>query len=179
MTAILPRSQVPPLRVPLAGGGTFDLAADGGPRFTLIVFYRGLHCPKCRDQLQDLLRLQGGFREHGTTVLAVSMDDADRATRAVTEWEVEGLPLGHGITAQQAQAWGLFLSSGRGATSAGVEETAVFCEPGVFLVNADGSLFASWVQSVPFARPPADQLLSMVGFVQEKDYPERGVLEAA
>ena len=176
---ILPRSEVPKLRVPLAGGGTFDLMENGGERFTLLVFYRGLHCPKCREQLQDLHRLRDEFAARGTAVVALSMDDGERATRTVSEWRIDGLPLGHDITAAQAQAWGLFLSSGRGMTSAGVEETQVFNEPGLFLVNADGSLFASWVQTVPFARPPADQLLSMIGFVQEKNYPERGVLEAA
>ena len=179
---ILPRSEVPPLKVPLAGGGTFDLATaggDGGERFTMVVFYRGLHCPKCRDHLQALLKAKDDFAAHGTAILALSMDDAERAARTVTEWKLEGLPLGYGITADQARAWGLFLSSGRGVTSVGIEETKVFNEPGLFLVNADGSLFASWVQTVPFARPPVDQLLSMVAFVQEKDYPERGILEAA
>ena len=176
---ILPRSEVPKLRVALAGGGTFDLMEDGGERFTMLIFYRGLHCPKCRDQLQDLLRLQDEFRAKGTAIVALSMDGAERAERTVDEWEIDGLHLGYGVTAAQAQAWGLFLSSGRGATSAGMEERQVFNEPGLFLVNADGSLYASWVQTVPFARPPADQLLSMVGFVQDKGYPERGVLEAA
>lgn len=176
---ILPRSQVPALGVPLAGGGTFDIAAQGGERFTMVVFYRGLHCPKCRDQLQDLLRLQDEFAAHKTAMVALSMDDGERAARTVSEWQLDGLRIGYGIEAAQARRWGLFLSSGRGVTSVGVEETKVFCEPGLFLVNADGSLFASWVQTVPFARPPADQLLSMVGFVQEKDYPERGILEAA
>ena len=176
---ILPRSQVPALTVPLADGGTFDLATDGGERFTMVVFFRGLHCPKCRDQLQDLLRLQDDVAGAGTAIVALSMDDRERAERALSEWHLDGLRLGYGVTAEQARRWGLFLSSGRGVTSVGVEETKVFCEPGLFLVNADGSLYASWVQTVPFARPPADELLATVRFVQEKGYPERGVLEAA
>ena len=176
---ILPRSEVPKLRAPLVGGGTFDLMEDAGDRFTMVVFYRGLHCPKCKDQLQDLRKLRDDFAARGTAIVAVSMDDEERAGRTVSEWDLDGLKLGYGIAAEQARSWGLFLSSGRGVTSAGVEEAKVFNEPGLFLVNADGSLYASWVQTVPFARPPADQLLSMVGFVQEKDYPERGVLEAA
>ena len=179
ITPLMPRQAVPPLTVPLAGGGTFDLASDGGDRFTMIVFYRGLHCPKCRDQLQELLKAQDDLAAAGTTILALSMDDGERAERTREEWGLSGLSIGYGVTADQARAWGLFLSSGRGVTSIGVEETKVFCEPGLFLVNADGSLYASWVQTVPFARPPVDQLLGAIRFVQEKDYPERGVLEAA
>ena len=176
---ILPRSAVPPLEVNLAGGGDFDLARDGGDAFTMVVFYRGLHCPKCRDQLQDLLAHLSDFENAGVRIVALSMDDSERAERTLTEWELDGLALGYGVTAGEARSWGLFLSSGRGVTSIGVEETKVFNEPGLFLVNPDGTLYASWVQTVPFARPPADQLLSMVKFVKEKDYPERGVLEAA
>ena len=176
---ILPRSAVPPLKVSLADGGDFDLARDGGDSFTMVVFYRGLHCPKCKDQLQDLKAALSDFAAEGVAIVGLSMDDAERAERTLSEWELDGLPLGYGVEAGEARAWGLFLSSGRGVTSIGVEETKVFNEPGLFLVNADGTLYASWVQTVPFARPPVDQLLSMVKFVKEKGYPERGVLEAA
>ena len=73
------------------------------------------------------------------------------------------------------------MSSSRGKTSMGVEELKVFNEPGLFIIRppkheAAGTLYASWVQSVPFARPQTSDLVSMLKFVNEKDYPPRGTL---
>lgn len=48
INTLLPRKPVPPLSVPLVGGGHFDLASEGPKNFTMVVFYRGLHCPVCR-----------------------------------------------------------------------------------------------------------------------------------
>lgn len=59
-------------------------------------------------------------------------------------------------------------------TSAGIEEPAQFSEPGVFLVRADGTLYWSAIQTIPFARPHFRELLSAVDFVIAKDYPARG-----
>ena len=59
-------------------------------------------------------------------------------------------------------------------TSAGVEEPALFSEPGVFLVKPDGSLYFGAVQTMPFVRPHFDELLAALDFVIAKDYPARG-----
>ncbi|MGE0565290.1 MAG: hypothetical protein AB7O50_12315 [Pseudolabrys sp.] len=47
ITPLVPRQPVPPLVVPLAGGGKFELSAEMPLHFTMVVFYRGLHCPSC------------------------------------------------------------------------------------------------------------------------------------
>jgi hypothetical protein len=59
-------------------------------------------------------------------------------------------------------------------TSAGIEETRQFNEPGLFLVRPDGTLYWAAVQSVPFARPHFDEVLKAVDFIKSKDYPARG-----
>jgi peroxiredoxin len=41
--------------------GTFDLATDAADHFTLMVFYRGLHCPLCMKYLLELARLVPDF----------------------------------------------------------------------------------------------------------------------
>ena len=51
---LLPRRPVPELRVPTLAHGDFDLAVDAPKLFTLISFYRGLHCPVCLKYLRDL-----------------------------------------------------------------------------------------------------------------------------
>lgn len=176
--AILPGTAVPALTLPLAGGGNFDDHA-GSNAFRLLVVYRGYHCPKCRDQLQDIEAKLGAFAEKGVRVIAASTDPQDRAETAKAEWSLPNLPIAYGMSEAQAREWGLFISTSRGKTSMGVEETNTFSEPGLFLIREDGTLYAAWIQTVPFARPKADELVSMVKFVREKDYPPRGTKLAA
>lgn len=173
-TPLTPGQPVPALSVLLTDGSTWSLTDHAGDKFTLINFYRGLHCPKCRDNLKGLEDAMDGLNEQGVSVLAVSMDPAERGSEAKAEWGLDHTPTAHSLSLEQAKEWGLHISSGRGKTSTGHEETKVFNEPGTFLVRADGTLFASWVQTVPFGRPEAADLLGMIKFVNEKDYPPRG-----
>ena len=174
ITPLVPRQPVPPLTVPLAGGGKFDLAAETPEKFTLVVFYRGLHCPQCRKQLTDLEAKLPEFEKRGVSVVAVSPDDKARAERTKPEWGLKNLRIGYGLTMSAARAWGLWISASRGKTSAGIEETALFNEPGLFLVKPDGTLYCASVQTMPFARPHLADLLGAIDFVTEKNYPPRG-----
>jgi|SRR5437867_4255015 len=74
LSPLFPRRKVPILRVPLAGGGAFDLAGERPQHFTLIVFYRGLHCPICKMQLKDLEAKVSKFARRGVGVVAISSD---------------------------------------------------------------------------------------------------------
>ncbi len=82
-----PTQTAPALSLPLTGGGTTDdlvlgTGADG--RFSLVVFFRGLHCPVCRRQVGELDRRLGDLREAGVgRVLAVSMETAERSAQLV------------------------------------------------------------------------------------------------
>lgn len=171
---LLPRKPVPALAVPLVGGGRFDLKQENPKNFVFIDFYRGLHCPQCRNHLKDLEAKLPEFESRGVSVIAISADDAERAERTKKEWELPNLRIGYGLDLKTARTWGLYLSSGRGKTSIGVEETSIFNEPGLFLVRPDGTLHAGFVQTVPFARPPLAALLSAIDFINEKNYPPRG-----
>jgi hypothetical protein len=44
----------------------------------------------------------------------------------------------------------------------------------VYLIRPDGSLYYGAVQTMPFARPHFDELLSAIDFAVAKDYPARG-----
>ena len=48
---LMPGAQAPSLKLPLVGGGTFDLAAEKPENFTMVLFYRGYHCPVCKGYL--------------------------------------------------------------------------------------------------------------------------------
>jgi peroxiredoxin len=174
MARLLPRAKVPELSVKTVAGQTWTLAERKPERFTLVVFYRGLHCPICRGYLGELAKLEPEFGTRGVDVIALSSDTEERARRAAVEWQLGNLTVGYGLDLSAARDWGLFISTSRGMTSAGIEEPAQFSEPGVFLVRPDGTLYWSAIQTMPFARPHFRELLSAVDFVTAKDYPARG-----
>jgi peroxiredoxin len=138
------------------------------------VFYRGLHCPICSAYLGDLDRKLDAFRERGVEVIAISSDSEERARQSKDKWQLPHLTVGYGLDLDVARAWGLYISSSRGMTSAGVEEPKRFNEPGLFLIRPDGTLYFASVQTMPFARPGFGDILKAIDFVIAKDYPARG-----
>jgi len=171
---IIPRQPVPALAVDTVAHGRFDLASETPERFTLICFFRGLHCPICIRYLAELGRLLPEFAARGVSVIALSSDTHERALETASKVAAPALRLGYGLSLEAARRWGLYVSTGRGKTSSGVEEPALFSEPGVFLVRPDRTLYYGSVQTMPFARPSFGDLLSAIDFAIAKDYPARG-----
>ncbi len=172
--ALMPREPVPALNVALTTGERFVLGAKPGVNFDLMVFYRGLHCPICAKYLIELERLAPDFAARGVQVLAVSSDDAERARQMADKVNATNLTFGYGLSLKSARQWGLYISAGRGKTSIGIEEPALFSEPGVFIVRPDGTLYYGAVQTMPFARPQFQDLLGAIDFALAKNYPARG-----
>jgi peroxiredoxin len=170
---LLPRQPVPELRVPTLVNGEFDLAADAPKLFTLISFYRGLHCPVCLKYLRDLVTLLPEYERRGTKVIAISSDVHERAQEMANKVG-PNLRFGYSLPLTVARQWGLYISSSRGMSSINVEEPPLFSEPGVFLVRPDGTLYYGAVQTMPFARPVFSELLQAIDFAVTKDYPARG-----
>jgi peroxiredoxin len=173
-TPLIPRQHVPDLVVPIVGGSTWSLAEQTPQQFTLIVVYRGLHCPICSHYLADLNRKTEAFNKLGVGVLVLSSDDEARASQTKHDWKLDSLPVGYNLSIETARNWGLYISSSNGKTSAGVVEPDRFPEPGLFLVRPDNTLYFASVQTMPFARPSFSDILKAVSFVIEKDYPARG-----
>jgi hypothetical protein len=171
---LTPRQIVPELVVPTLSHGTFDLARELPERFTLLCFYRGLHCPICASYLRELEGKIEAFAERGVGVLALSSDTEERARQMAQKIGANRLRMGYGLPLTRARAWGLFVSTSRGKTSIGVEEPKLFSEPGVFLVRPDRTLYWLSVQSMPFARPNFNELVQALDFVIKNDYPARG-----
>ena len=171
---LIPRQPVPALEVATVGGETWRLGDQNPEHFTLVVFYRGFHCPICSAYMADLNRKVEEFEKRGVTVAVVSSDALERAERAKEGWGLDNLTVGYGLDLDAARQWGLYISTSRGMTSTGVEEPALFSEPALYLVRPDGTLYFGTVQTMPFARPGFSDILKALDFVIAKDYPARG-----
>lgn len=177
ISPLVPRQPVPDLTVPVVDGGTWSIREAKGDPFTMVVVYRGLHCPICKKYLNDLQSKLPEFEKRGVEVLVVSSDDGERAKKAKAEWGLSELTIGYGMDLETARRWGLYVSTSNGVTSAGVEEPAMFAEPGIFMVRPDRTLYFASTQTMPFARPRFEDILPALDFVIAKNYPARGEVE--
>ncbi len=165
---LTPGDPAPALSLPLVGGGTWTLAEETPQTCTMIVVYRGLHCPICNTYLNKLQDRLEAFTQAGVNVIAITTDTADRATQAKTDWGLDALRMASDLTPAQASEWGLWLSQ-----SINENEAQIFAEPGLFWVLPDGRLYLADVANMPFARPDLDLLLARTGAIA-KGYPPRG-----
>jgi peroxiredoxin len=171
---LVPRAPIPHLKVPTLAHGHFDLQSDTPKNFSLIVFFRGLHCPLCIKYLKELGQLLPDLKQRGVSVIAISSDDESRAREMAAKVGVADLRFGYDLLLTVAKQWGLYISEGIGKTSIGVEEPKLFPEPGVFLVKPDKTLYYGAVQTMPFARPSFTDLMMAIDFSISKNYPARG-----
>jgi peroxiredoxin len=166
---VRPTQPAPDLTVPLLRGGTYRLGDQRPKLFTMVVFFRGLHCPVCRAQLGELDRRFDEFEERGIEVIAVSGETRERTTTLAEEWKLERLPLAYGLTEDQMRAWGLFISHGIYES-----EPALFNEPGLFLISPDHTVYYESILSMPVGRPRLGDLLDGIEYWTTHNYPARG-----
>lgn len=170
---LLPTQSAPDLALALVGGGTTDdlnIGKGAGGRFSLVVFYRGLHCPICRKQLAEIDKRIEDLKAAGIgRAVAVSMETEDRSVRIVEQWHLANVPVAYGLGEEAARSWGLNLS-----TAIKEGEPDLFNEPGIFILDDDGTLFWSSTATMPFGRPSLDDVISGVRYAQDHDYPARG-----
>jgi peroxiredoxin len=83
--AIKPRQPAPDLEFDTLDRGRWSLAAQQPQNFTMIVFYRGLHCPVCRRYTSELNGMIGDFEKRGVETVITSNDPRERAEQARTQ----------------------------------------------------------------------------------------------
>ena len=171
---LMPRQKTPDLSVPTLSGETFDLSREKSERGVVICFYRGLHCPICANYLKELEKLTPAFAERGATTIAISADGPERTQAMAEKINAEHLRFGYDLSLSKAREWGLYISTSRGKTSIGIEEPALFSEPGLFMVTPEQTLYYGSVQTMPFVRPHFSELVGALDFAIEKNYPARG-----
>jgi peroxiredoxin len=163
------KKKVPQMQVDLVNDAQWSLSEQSPEHFTMVVFYRGLHCPVCKSYLEDLQERIGEFSEKGIYVIAVSADNKERAKKAYAEWEVMDVPIGYGYPIEAAEKWGLYVSE-----RIKEDEPDRFFEPGLFLIRPNGTLYSASIQSMPFARPNFADVLKGLSYIIKEDYPARG-----
>ncbi|MGI8414522.1 MAG: peroxiredoxin-like family protein [Solirubrobacteraceae bacterium] len=166
---VRPRQPAPELSLELLSGGTYVLADQTPERFTMVVFFRGRHCPVCQAQLHELDRRLDELTEKAIGVIAVSGETRERTQQLRDEWKLERLALAYGLTEEEMRTWGLFVS--RGISDA---EPDLFNEPGLFLIAPDGAVYYESILSMPVGRPRLDDLLGAIDYWTANDYPARG-----
>jgi len=169
MKNLIPRKEVPELVVDTVNGMTWNLRDQKPKNFTMVVFYRGLHCPVCKSYLEELNTKIEQFRDKGVNVICISANDQSLAEKTAVKWDIEKLTIGFDFSIENARKWDLFVSEGISE-----KEPKEFFEPALFLIKPDNTLYATAIQSMPFARPKFDDLLKSISFVLNEDYPARG-----
>lgn len=165
----MPDTPAPALSLPLVGGGTWTLADQTPEAFTMIVVYRGLHCPICQTYLKQLNGLADDAKGYGLNLVVASMDGQDRAAQAKEDWGLDALTVAYDLSEGDVRNWGLYIS-----TAIKEVEADRFAEPGLFWVRPDGRLYLIDISNMPFSRPDLEILLPKAKMAVKNDYPARG-----
>ncbi len=159
----------PTLEVQTLEGKVWKLSEQKPENYTIIFFYRGLHCPLCKAQLQDINGKIDDFAKLGVNVIAISGDTQERAKKSQEDWSITNVKIGYGIDPEVMRTWGLYISKGQFSN-----EPPLFGEPAVFMVRPDGILTYAVIGSHPFGRPPISELISGIDYILKNNYPVRG-----
>ena len=122
----------------------------------------------CKNYLEKANTLVDQFRENGVSLVAISMDDHQRAQKATAECRVSNLEVLYGLDVKLAEKWGLWLTS---AIRHG--EPEISSEPGLLWILLDQSLYLIEVSNMPFARPDLKILVDK-SVALNNGYPARG-----
>lgn len=159
-----------PMSFPKLGGGALTV---GGPKenWTLLVVYRGKHCPRCKKYLNILDAMRADWAAAGFDVAVVSADTQDKAQADLDEfgWQFD---LGYDLSEAQMEILGLYVTE----PLSPAETDRRFAEPGTFVIRPDGSILLIALSNGPSARPELAELLDGMIFTKENDRPPRGTV---
>lgn len=154
------------------GGGKIHLpTASKGYDWRMVIVYRGQHCPICTDYLITLNDLSPEFNAIGIDVIAVSADSSEKAEAHIGKVN-PNFDVGYGLTVEQMQQLGLYISNPRSAE----ESDLPFAEPALLVINEKGEIQIIDVSNAPFARPELKMILMGLKFIRnpKNNYPIRG-----
>ena len=159
----------PDLTLQTVDHGRWSLEEQTPQNFTMVVFYRGLHCPICLQYIEELEQKLPEFLKLGVDAIAISGDSLDLTQKFKAQAHIQHLPLGYGLTRQQMYSWGLYMSKGYFP-----QEPEHFSEPALYLIKPNGELYLANLGTHPFSRINFDSLLKGLEYVIPNHYPTRG-----
>ena len=166
---IIPGKKAPSLNIETISGNTWSLDNHLNKSKCMIVFYRGLHCPVCSVFLKQIESQLLEYKKSNTEVIAVSMDNKEKALKVKSDWSIKNLNIAYGLSEENARRWGLYISK-----SIKEAESDLFCEPGLFIIKEDGTVYLANTSNMPWARPDLTDFPAKLIFAEENNYPVRG-----
>ena len=159
-----------PISFSKLGGGEITV---GGAKenWTLLVVYRGRHCPRCKKYLSILNEMHNQWVDAGFDIAVVSADTHEKAQADKVEFGW-GFELGYGLSEEQMYKLGLYVTEPLSPQ----ETDRRFAEPGTFVIRPDGSILLIALSNGPSARPELVELLDGMIFTKENDKPPRGTV---
>ncbi|WP_166422722.1 redoxin domain-containing protein [Paraglaciecola sp. 20A4] len=137
--------------------------------WTMVVVYRGVHCPVCTKYLTQLQEMRTQFQDIKVDIVAVSADTVEQLNRKLDDVAAE-YPVYAGLSMDYMKQLGLFVSDPR----SDAETDHPFPEPGLFIINSDNKVQIIEIANSPFVRPDLNMLVSGLGYTRKNDYPIRG-----
>ncbi len=166
----------PALAVTSLDGKSVDIGRPTGDAdWQMVVVYRGQHCPLCTKYLNNLDGFIDRLAAIKVSVAAVSGDSKAQLQSHLERLDTR-VPLHYGLTVEQMQALGVYISVPRSEK----ETDHLFAEPGLFVVNAEGNVQVVDISNNPFVRPELEALVSGLEWIRnpENNYPIRGTHKA-
>lgn len=168
-----PGVKFPEMEVQLLNGETKTLGKpDNGLDWKMVVVYRGRHCPLCTRYLNQLQSFKAALEETGVDLIAVSGDSKEQLESHLEQLNVD-FPIAYGLSIEQMEELGVYVSDPRSAQ----ETDHPFAEPGVFVVNNEGTIQVIDISNNPFVRPELNALVNGLSWIRnpENNYPIRGM----
>jgi len=166
----IPGSILSPMTFPSTKGGEITV---GGQKenWTLLVVYRGKHCPRCKKYLNILNEMRAHWETAGFDISVVSADSVEKAQADQAEFGW-GFDLGYNLTEDQMGTLGVYVTDPLSPD----ETDKRFAEPGIFVLREDGSLIVVAISNGPAARPDLAELLDGMIFNKKNKRPHRGTV---
>lgn len=162
--------QAPTLTFPKIGGGTLGIGGEKS-NWTLLVVYRGKHCPRCKNYLNTLQSMRASWEKAGFDIVVVSADSHDKVKADIEEFGWQ-FPVAYDLSEQQMRQLGLYISD----PISPKETDRRFAEPSIYCIRPDGTFQVIAISNGPAARPDLPELLSGMIFTIENDRPPRGTV---
>lgn len=158
-----------PMSFSKLGGGNVTVGGEK-ENWTLLVVYRGKHCPRCKKYLNILDGMRNQWHEVGFDIAVVSADPVEKAEADQAEfgWSFD---LGYDLSEDQMATLGLYVTDPLSPS----ETDRRFAEPGTYVIRPDGSILLIAISNGPSARPELGELLDGMIFTKVNDRPPRGL----